>query len=224
MEQLKSWEPLQGSVLRTYTRNTPCEDIFQAVCNELGEYYKLHGFKYAKSGPHITGKVGDIRFKLAFWSSRSNTMGEYVNLEMIPSFKSISLEKKLGKEESYIWGHPDICYRHIDCSNKCDVIVRYPFEPDLEREDTHYKNRLILSNNVNLWDIDEDKFVKLVNFINEHIVNIIYTLQDEVLLRDYLSSLDDFSKNKITSGNSKLSKYLNNLYPEFYSELTNRGM
>lgn len=96
MEKLKSWKFKNESILSRDTASAKCSDIFHIVCDELGEYYNKRGFKYPRSRPNLTIKSNDIWLKIAFWSSRSNTAGEYVNLEIIPIFKSISLAKHLS--------------------------------------------------------------------------------------------------------------------------------
>ena len=68
---LENWSFKSGCVLHNQGKYTRCSEIFQAVCDELGEYYKEMGFRYARSGPHLTIKSGDIKLKIAFWSSRS---------------------------------------------------------------------------------------------------------------------------------------------------------
>ncbi len=45
-----------NEILLNHNETTPCKDIFQAVCDELGKYYSDKGFKYARSKPKLTYK------------------------------------------------------------------------------------------------------------------------------------------------------------------------
>ncbi len=76
----------ENNTLLNYTKYTPCKDIFQAVCDEIGRYYAQFGFSYARSRPKITFKNKDIKLDISFWSSGYNTPGDYVKLEIIPAF------------------------------------------------------------------------------------------------------------------------------------------
>lgn len=80
---MTEWKWEEGSVLYSDSPYTPPKEIFQAVCNELGRYYSQNGAKYTKSNRRIKWNLGLIRFEAAFWSSCSNTAGEWVNLEIV---------------------------------------------------------------------------------------------------------------------------------------------
>lgn len=80
---MTEWRWEEGSVLYSDSPYTPPKEIFQAVCNELGRYYSQNGVKYTKSNRKIKWNLGLIRFETTFWSSGSNTAGEWVNLEIV---------------------------------------------------------------------------------------------------------------------------------------------
>lgn len=80
---MTEWKWEEGSVLYSDSPYTPPKEIFQAVCNELGRYYSQNGAKYTKSNRKIKWNLGLIRLEVAFWSSCSNTAGEWVNLEIV---------------------------------------------------------------------------------------------------------------------------------------------
>jgi hypothetical protein len=90
-------------------QNASCEEIFNAFCYELGQYYKPLGGRFAKSGPHITFKRKNVKLKLCFWSSSSNQKGEYVSLEIIPNFYSAFVSDKAG----YFFGYP-VIYKTLE--------------------------------------------------------------------------------------------------------------
>lgn len=225
MNKLESWSFKTNSVLNELGRSTDCSEIFQAVCDELGEYYQEQGFKYARSGPHLTIQSGDIKLKLAFWSSRSNTQGDFVALEIIPSFDSVSLAKHLSKttkENGFLFGHDVVFEKYEYCEADCDVIIRYPFKAELKRSDPTHKNLVKYSNNINVYGLSTDNFIKLVNYINQHVVNVLEILQDEARLYRYLKELPEFIVRSMfieKRVNSKLPEYLQFKFPELSSKV-----
>ena len=229
MENLQSWKFKVGSILSGNTARADCADIFHAVCDELGDYYREKGFKYARSGPHLTIKSGDIKLKIAFWSSRSNISGEFVNLEIVPSFESVSLAKNLSKkkkENGFLFGHNVVFQKYEYCEDECDVIVRYPFKAELKRSDPNYRNLVKYNHNINVYGLTEENFVRIVNYINDLVVSLIDVLQDEAQLDSYLKLLPEFLVRYIfieKRSNSKMPEYLQFKFPElcnkFLSEI-----
>ena len=66
----------EDSILNNYNEYTPCKDIFNAVCDEIAEYYIPKGWKYAKSRPKLTYNDKSVKIEIAFWSSGSNMPGD----------------------------------------------------------------------------------------------------------------------------------------------------
>lgn len=77
------WEWEENSVLYSKSPYVPPREIFQAVCNELGRYFSQNGAKYTRSNRKIKFPLGAARLETVFWSSHSNTAGEWVNLEIV---------------------------------------------------------------------------------------------------------------------------------------------
>ena len=77
------WEWEEGSILFNCTPNTSPQEIFQAVCNEIGRYYSERGMKYTKSNRKLKWQGEKLRCEFVFWSSHSNIRGEWVNLEIV---------------------------------------------------------------------------------------------------------------------------------------------
>lgn len=194
--------------------------VFQAVCDELGAYYQQFDCRYARSGPHLTKKLGDIKLKLGFWSSRTNLQGESVALEIFPEFESMSLAKHLSKMEKvdgFILGHTEVFHKSIACYPECDVVVRFPFAEELKRSDPNYRNLLIYSNYVNVYRLTTANFVKLVNYLNRHVFSMFDILQDEALLESFLFTLPEEERKSIVehkATNSKLLDYLQFKFPK----------
>ena len=227
MEDLENWKFKDGSILSVNTARADCAEIFQAVCDELGEYYLEHGFKYSRSGPHLTKKISDIKLKISFSSSRSNMPGQSVALEIIPNFESVSLAKHLSqnqKTNGFLFGHTVVFQKYEYCEKDCDVIVRYPFKAELRRSDPSYKNIVKYSNNINVYGLTEENFVRLVNYINQFVVSVMNVLQDEAHLYDYLKELPEYLVRSIfieKRVNSKLPEYLQFKYPELSNKVLN---
>jgi hypothetical protein len=55
-------------------------DVFMAAVDEVAAHFSEMGWRYAKSGPHMSQRHGDISAKLAFVSNRLNVAGELVGL------------------------------------------------------------------------------------------------------------------------------------------------
>ena len=41
-----SWT--ENITLSEYSKYTPCQEIFQAVCDEIGKHYEAKGLKYSR--------------------------------------------------------------------------------------------------------------------------------------------------------------------------------
>lgn len=57
-------------------------DVFQSVVDLLAETLTAQGFKYARSGPHATQRIGRVTSKVLFGSSHLNVPGELVSLHI----------------------------------------------------------------------------------------------------------------------------------------------
>lgn len=55
-------------------------NIYLQACDTIAADLARNGFKYARSGPHLTRHDGDLVFKIQFQSSHNNVTGEYVAL------------------------------------------------------------------------------------------------------------------------------------------------
>ncbi|GGZ69681.1 hypothetical protein [Algibacter mikhailovii] len=191
------WEWKEGSVLNNYNENTPCKEIFRAICDEIAEYYIPKGWKYARSRPKITLKNTKIKFEIAFWSSGSNTPGEWVNLEIIPSFASIELKNHLKERGIDSYGYmrfPEFYQLSENIKKGEEHVIRILDKPI--RRESRYDEKsgvLIHSNNVNVYGITTDDFEQIIEFIEINIVA-------------WIKWADDYEKVKTFAQNS-LSAY-----------------
>jgi hypothetical protein len=162
-----SWT--ENKTLLEYSKYTPCHEIFQALCDELGKYYEVKGFKYARSRPKLTIEKDNIKLVIAFWSSRSNTPGEWVNLEILPNFYSKQLAKT-SDIKGFLFGHTGLfCHKFTD--NPKQILVKQIFGGELERFDKYSnESKIIESNNCNIYGIDKEKFDSILKFIDNKIL------------------------------------------------------
>jgi hypothetical protein len=162
-----SWT--ENKTLLEYSKYTPCQEIFQALCDELGKHYEVKGFKYARSRPKLTIEKDNIKLVITFWSSRSNTPGEWVNLEILPNFYSKQLAKT-SDIKGFLFGHTGLfCHKFTD--NPKQILVKQIFGGELERFDKYSnESKIIESNNCNIYGIDKEKFDSILKFIDNKIL------------------------------------------------------
>jgi hypothetical protein len=207
-----SWT--ENKTLLCYSDATPCKEIFQAVCDELGRYYEGKGFRYSRSRPKLTYKDSVLKVEICFWSSGSNTPGASVNLEIIPNFYSVQLSKE-GKTKGFLFSHTALFYhRYTNDTNK--VKVRQIFGDEVEWIDTYgYQSRITDNNNCNVYGIDELKFKKIIAFIDSKIIPWIKKLQTGQGVVELLHEASDFRKSALDSkhGNSEFVNYVRTMFP-----------
>jgi len=54
--------------------------LFMSVVDEVADHFAESGWRYARSGPHLSHREGDVSSKMAFVSNRLNVAGELVGL------------------------------------------------------------------------------------------------------------------------------------------------
>lgn len=182
------------SILNRQTENTAPKDIFQAVCDIIGEHYKTLGFKYARSRPKITLKDSDFEIVIAFWSSGSNMAGSYVNLEIIGHAYS----KKLAEQDKidgntfkgFVLSHADF-WTKLNNSNPNGTIKTYLLDGELAAERTEdYEYAIDRYNcNYNLYGVTEDKVEKIIQYIDKYFIEQIKGLVDKEKMLKFLNEL-----------------------------------
>jgi hypothetical protein len=165
----------EDSILNNYNEYTPCKDIFNAVCDEIAEYYIPKGWKYAKSRPKLTYNDKSVKIEIAFWSSGSNMPGDYVNLEILPAIYSLDLKKDLksrGKDsKGLILGYPAIFFERLESIPKGTKRV-LTMHGEIKEFGEEYEETSVLRhhNNINVYGINQTDFLKIIDFINDKIV------------------------------------------------------
>lgn len=168
-----SWT--NNKTLLEHSKHTPCKEIFQAMCDELGKHYEAKGFKYSRSRPKLTLEKGDIKLIIEFWSTKSNTPGSSVSFEILPNFYAKQLAKT-STINGFLFGHTGLFY-HQYTDNPKQILVKQIFGEELERIDEYSNESKIIDNHhCNIYGIDKEKFDSIVKFIDDKIVSWISKL------------------------------------------------
>jgi len=209
-----NWKFKENSILNNYSKNTPCKEIFQAVCDEIGSYYENEGWKYASSRPKITYKDKNIKIEITFWSSGSNTPGNYVNLEMIPSIYSMELKNKNFSKTGFILGFAEMLTEKYEEKPAGTKLIINAFNEKKEIINEHdLIPEIKYNNSVNVYGITEGKFVKLIQFINNKIVVWKNNLNNIEKIGDFLEKLTENDKNTLM--NSDFKKFVSMKYEDY---------
>lgn len=206
----------ENNLLIEYSKYTPCKDIFQAVCDEIGKYYKDRGFKYSRSRPKLSYQDNLIKLDIIFSSSRSNTPGEYVNLEILPNFYSVELSKR-SKSKGFLFGHTGI-FEHKYTNENSKIRVNQIYGNVLERIDEYSSESVIKDNNsCNVYGIDELKFKKIINFIDNKIIVWVKKLKLEKDVSELIENATGLTQWSLNlngeEGNSEFKNYVKLKYP-----------
>jgi hypothetical protein len=159
----------ENETLLSYSQYTPCKEIFQAVCDEIGKYYEQKEFKYSASRPKLTLKKGDCAIEIAFFSSRSNMPGQYVNLEIIPSL-SCKSAKTEANPKGVLSQYPDLFYHPSD-EIPPKMTIHEIFGGVIYNTESWITESVIRDYHAcNVYGLDEEKFSKIIAFIDHKIL------------------------------------------------------
>ena len=203
-----------NKILLEYSQYTPCKDIFKAVCDEIGKHYSEKGFKYLRSRPKISFQNEKLKLEIGFSSSGSNTPGQSVNLEILPSFYSKQL--KDSRINGYLFGHTGLFY-HKYTEEVKKIRVKKIFGEVIERTDEYSdESKIIDSNNCNVYGLQKENFDKILNFIDTKIISWFDKLQTK---NGVIELIENASTTRIWSingqgTNSDFVSYVKYYYPE----------
>jgi len=205
----------KNPLLNNPSATAPCKDVFQAVCDELGAHYEQRGFKYSRSRPKIVYKDKEVKLEICFWSSHSNTPGQYVNLEILPNFYSLQLAKQ-SRIKGFLFGHTAIFNEKYTDDNR-KIKEMQIFGDVLERTDADsYESVIRHNHNCNVFGLDHAKFNKIIEFIDSRILPWIDKIKTE---KGTLELLENPTKARISSlsgkgTNSDFVEYVKTKFPE----------
>ena len=208
-----------NKTLLEYSKYTPCKDIFQAVCDEIGKYYTKRGHKYFPCCPKVVIENPHLKLEICFWSSKSNIPGEYVNLEIIPNFYSKQLKNK-SNIKGFLFGYTELLYKkYTDDVTK--IRINTIFGETIERTDEYsYESKIIDINNCNIYGLDEVKFNKIIHFIDSKIIIWFNKIQDKNGIIELLENAGQTRLNSLNGKklNSDFIKYVKLNFPEINIE------
>ena len=169
------WKWKENSILNNYNEDTPCKDIFNAVCEEIAEYYIPKGWKYAKSRPKLTYNDKKIKYEIAFWSSGSNMAGDFVNLEIIPSLIDLDFKKEMQSKgidsNGYIFGLSNLFSEKLITIPKGTKRVINILEEVKDFEENYEETGILRYNhNINVYGVTKVDFLKILEFIDSRII------------------------------------------------------
>ncbi len=206
---MKDWK--NNSILKNQTEETPPKEIFQAVCDEIGNYFETKNFKYSKSTPKITLKNKAYKLEIRFNSSASNYAGGYVNLEINSNLYSIKLAK-IDKTNSKFKGlltevitpmSKSLPSKFDNASKVVETIdgkiIEHPIDKFKHKEYTFNRN-------INLYQISPTLFDQIVKFIEIRIVNWYNEFKTDDGLLKLVLEMGGSAKNSIDKDN--FYKYL----------------
>lgn len=205
------WKWMENSVLHNQSPYLSAKDLFHAVTDELGRYYSAQDFRYAKSKPKLSIKDNNIQLNIAFWSSRSNVSGQYVWMEILPTYYALDFKKVIGN--GILLSHTDILseYDQNSNSNQCEVIGIFG---DRHLIDTHNRYETVRYNHgCDLADFTIEKFYKIIDYIDNRIIPWLSKIQTaegitEMVTRKRSRQPDYCLSTGNKYGNSCLAEYI----------------
>jgi hypothetical protein len=189
--------------------STPCKEIFQAVCDEIGAHYQQFGYKYTRSRPKVVVESDKLKLEITFWSSGSNTPGEHVNLEILPNFYAKQLAKT-GVQKGFLFGHTALFY-HKYTDDKTKIKVNQIYGEVSEYTDPYSHHSEIRDNrNCDIYGLDKARFDKIIAFIDTKILSWISKLQTEDGLLEFLKDANPTRIHSIDEkrGNTNFPQYM----------------
>ena len=181
------------SLLASINSSAPTKEIFQTVCNEIGQFYQLKGFKYSPSARRLEYKYQDFKCKIQFSSSHYNMAGKYVLMEINTGIYPLQLEKqyKAAKESVFpiILPNVNLLDEVIPGGEPGKVIGISIFGETNEIKDTRYTIALRKhARSANIYNIDIDNFKKILKYINGVVCYSFKLVTDQKELAEYINS------------------------------------
>lgn len=178
-QNIMAWT--DNEILNQTNPNQSCEEIFKAVCNEIGNHYENKGFKYSKSRPKISYQDKELKVEIAFWSSRSNIPGEYVNLEIVPGFYSKAVIKNglstinAKAAKGLIVSSASLFNQKLEETTNTGKLIQI-FGDAIPQES---RAEISFNNSCNIYNINKERFEKIIEFIDSRIIYWIEKIKTE---------------------------------------------
>ncbi|MGR3811915.1 hypothetical protein [Jiulongibacter sp. NS-SX5] len=207
--KMKTWK--NNSILNNQTEETPPKEIFQAVCDEIGNYFETKNFKYSKSTPKITLKDNQYKLEIRFNSSASNYAGGYVNLEINSNLYSIQLaktDKTNSKFKGLLTGVITPLSKSLPSKfkNASKIVEKIDGEIIQHPTDKFKYKEYIFNRNINIYQISHSLFEQIIKFIEIRIIKWYDEFKTDEGLVKLLSEMGGSAKYSIDKEN--FYKYL----------------
>ncbi len=191
---MKYWT--NDSILNNQTELAPPKEIYQAVCDSLGEYFKGQGFKYSRSIPKLVKKDNEFQYEIIFRSSGANAAGQSTRLEINGYLRSLELMKKDKDEKGYLNSPTTALGKILGGDYPVGTkFVKQIFGDTISYVESHRDfNEYTFNRSANVYLITEEKFLMMINFIEQNILNWLERLVDENTMMDCLRECSRHSK------------------------------
>jgi hypothetical protein len=186
------------SILNNYHADTPPAEIFQTVCDALGDFYKAKGFSYTSSSRKLTRKDQDLKLEIRFSSSGSNYAGGYVNLEINAWLYSLDLARG-DRMKGLLTGVNTPFSKKLegDFPAGTRLVVQINGEVTKLREEGKPFSELIYNRNVNVYGIDEVLFEQILGFIDNRIIAWCERFADPARLPDLVREMGPSARKEL---------------------------
>ncbi len=77
----------------------PPRQVYIAACERIARALEPHGFRFARSGPHLTRTDGTARYRILFQSDRNNIAGQHVRFLIHASGENREMEQWLAQSD-----------------------------------------------------------------------------------------------------------------------------
>jgi hypothetical protein len=179
--------------LLNHNENTPCKDIFQAACDEIGAYYvREKGFKYTPSRPKLVFETGEYKLEIAFFSTRTNVQGQSVTLQVLPVFYAKS-SKNTENPKGILTGYPDLFYHPTDEMPPKMTINHIYGEVEFNTESWITESVIRDYHACDVYGLTEEKFHKILVFIDAKIIAKFEELMSQLTMKKALFNLELFN-------------------------------
>jgi hypothetical protein len=223
-----NWTWKEDSILNKYSKYTPCNDIFKAVCDEIGRYFIEKGYKYSSSRPKIALIDNDVKIEVSFYSSRSNIPGDWVAFEIcisVISLEYIKYKKEQGeKTQGRLFGEMALFSKKLENVTNGMVRIKKIFGEDIERiEDDRTEPELKIGKTLNVYGITTSDFLKLIDFLEKEVFIWTKKIDDKNEILKLINSTGKTGRWALK--NSDFRDYLGYKYADFINEFdkaTNR--
>jgi hypothetical protein len=89
---------MSGDLRESEPREAPAaeerpREVYLAACDAIASELERDGFQYARSGPSLSQRSGDLTFRISFQSSHYNAAGAYVALRLSATVHSRRLKR-----------------------------------------------------------------------------------------------------------------------------------